>query len=52
MARRRRTSSTQSTTGTETQRRGATVSELDEYIHLGEDQDKEEDLFDEFFEEE
>ncbi len=46
MARRRRTSSTQSTTGTETQRRGATVSELDEYIHLGEDQDKEEDLFD------
>ncbi len=46
MARPRRTSNNQSKTGTVKQRRGATVSELDEYIHLGEDQDQEEDLFD------
>ncbi len=49
MARRRPTSSTQSKQGTVPpvpQRRGATVSELDEYIHLGEEKDSDDDLFD------
>ena len=49
MARRRPTSSTQSKQGTVQpvpQRRGATVSELDEYIHLGEEKDSDDDLFD------